>query len=95
MFFSGFPEILRRGPFTGIPTLLRSLNAPSTCCSAQSERLPNDLCGVCVREAHAMKYQECHVFNRLRTSANVRGQSSTATSVDDEQDVKFMNHVPV
>ncbi|KAG7486583.1 hypothetical protein JOB18_034231 [Solea senegalensis] len=26
----------------------RSLNAPSTCRSAQSERLLNDLCGVCV-----------------------------------------------
>lgn len=32
---------------------------------------------------HQVAYQECHVFDRLRRSGNVSGQSSTVTSVDD------------
>ncbi|KAG7493778.1 hypothetical protein JOB18_016087 [Solea senegalensis] len=35
----------------GIPTLLRSLNAPSTCRSAEIEHLLKGLCGECVHEA--------------------------------------------
>ena len=54
-------------------------NAVKSCKGANTSNMPKHL-----STPHGIKYQECHVFDRLHTTANIAaGQSSsTGTSAD-------------